>query len=117
MIDQYSNKKLHVCNKCNYKTHLLYSYKKHCGTELHKTGNRKPRSDKLSDNYKCEKCIFVTTNKSNFKVHVLNNHSTREQKKQGFKYYCDNCDFGVLTESSYKIHLLTQKHKMKSESI
>ena len=106
--------KIYKCDKCHYETHLVYSYKKHCNTELHKTGKRKPRSDKVADNYKCDKCNYITTAKLNLKTHVLNNHSSKDEKKSGFKHYCDKCDFGVFTESSFKVHLDTQKHKMKT---
>lgn len=107
-------KKTYICEKCNYKTYLLASYKKHCLTELHKTGKRKPRKDKQSDSYNCDKCNFITTNKLNLKVHILNNHSTKEERKQGFKYYCEKCDFGVASETTYKIHLDTKRHKIKT---
>jgi predicted RNA-binding Zn-ribbon protein involved in translation (DUF1610 family) len=93
---------------------LITSYKKHCLTELHKTGKRKPRKDKQSDSYTCEKCNFNTTNKLNLKVHTLNNHSTKEERKNGFKYYCEKCDFGVASETTFNIHLKTKRHQMKT---
>lgn len=106
--------KIYSCDKCHYQTHLLDSYKKHCKTGMHQTGKRKPRSDKLADNYKCDKCDYITSTKLNLKTHILNNHSTKEERKNGFKFYCDNCDMGVFTESSFKVHLNTKKHKMKT---
>lgn len=107
--------KEYICEKCNYKTHLLDSYNKHCNTELHKTGKRKVRKDRLAENYKCEKCDYITTTKLNIKTHMLNNHSNKEEKKNGFKFYCEKCDFGVFTETSFDLHLKTKKHKIKSE--
>jgi hypothetical protein len=107
-------KPIYKCEKCNYTTILLNSYKKHCETILHKTGKRKIRSDKKAENHKCDKCNYETTNKLNMKTHILNNHSSKEDKKKGFNYYCEKCDVGVFTETSYKIHLDTQKHKMRS---
>lgn len=106
--------KIYICDKCHYQTHLLDSYKKHCKTGLHKTGKRKPRSDKLADNYKCDKCNYLTTAKLNLKTHVLNNHSSKEERKCGFKYYCEKCDLGVFTATSFKNHTETQKHKSKT---
>ena len=108
-------KKIYSCEKCNYNTHLLNSYNKHCNTELHLTGKRKIRKDRLVENYKCNKCDYITTTKLNINTHSLNNHSSKEEKKTGFKFYCEKCDLGVFTETSFKLHLNTNKHKMKSE--
>ena len=60
----------HICDKCNYKTDLLSSYKKHLESTLHKTGRRKVRVDRKVDIYKCDKC--------NYKTHTINNHLTKE---------------------------------------
>lgn len=91
------------------------SYKKHYDNELHKTGKRKIRKDRLVENYKCNKCNYITTTKLNVKMHSLNNHSSKKEKKEGFKFYCEKCDLGVFTETSFKLHLETNKHRMKSE--
>ena len=69
----------------------------------------------MAENYKCDKCEYITNTKLNIKTHTLNNHSSKEEKKTGFKFYCDKCDFGVFTETSFNLHLNTKKHKMKSE--
>ena len=70
----------HICNKCNYTTNRLDSYKKHCDSMLHMTGKRKVRSDKLIDNYKCEKCNYQSNHKVNMKIHILRNHGSKEEK-------------------------------------
>ena len=105
----------YVCEKCNYKTKIISSYKKHLETTLHKTGQRKIRKDKKHDRYKCENCDFITTNETNYKIHYLNNHGTKEERKEGFKkYYCEKCDFGCFVKTSYEKHLETKKHKIKT---
>ena len=35
------------------------------------------------------------------KLHILNNHSSIEEKKKGFKYYCETCNYGVINEKKY----------------
>lgn len=50
-------------------------------------------------------------NCNNFMTHKLNNHSTKEERKQEFKYYCETYDFGVFTESSFEKHKDTIRHK------
>jgi len=101
------------CEKCNYKTNLKYSWTQHCNTTLHKTGKRKVRKDRIQENYKCSKCNYITTNNNNYLTHILNNHSTKEEKKNKFKFYCETCDFGVFVKSAYDKHIKTKKHNMK----
>jgi len=104
----------YICKKCEYYTNISASYKKHLETELHKTGKRKTRSNKKSDIYKCEKCDFTSIKEHNFITHRLHNHSTKDEKKEGFTHYCECCDFGTFTLSEYNKHIATNKHKMKS---
>lgn len=103
----------HNCDKCNYHTNLQSSFIRHCNTILHKTGKKKERSDSKPPK-KCDKCNFEHKNKLNLKIHILNNHSTPQEKKDGFTHYCECCDFGVFTKSAFDIHLSTNRHKMKS---
>lgn len=55
----------HNCDKCNYKTDLLLSYKKHLESTLHKTSRRKVRVDIKVDIYKCDKCNYKSVNELN----------------------------------------------------
>ena len=102
----------YYCDKCKYGTNLLASFKNHSMTTLHITGKRKERNDKKI--YTCEKCDYKNVNKNNYLTHVLNNHSTKEEKKKQFKYYCENCDFGVFTKTLFDNHILTKKHQMRN---
>lgn len=99
------------CEHCNYGTDVLGCYKQHLETTLHKTGKRKERSDKKI--YKCYKCIFENDNKTSYMNHILNNHSTVEERKQTFPHYCECCDFGAFIKSVLDIHLNTRKHSLK----
>ena len=101
------------CEKCNKKFTSNAYYLIHCETELHKTGKRKTRIDKKEE-LKCSICnIYTTKQPTTLKIHILNNHSSIEEKKIGFKHYCETCDYGIMNESKYKIHLETSKHKIK----
>lgn len=104
----------YVCTKCNYKTNLKNSYDRHLMTELHKTGKRKTRKDKIKEIYKCEKCKYTTKFKNNYTAHILNQHSNKEEKKKKFKYYCDVCNFGSFGKTYYNKHINTKKHKNMS---
>ena len=57
--------------------------------------------------YKCNKCSFETYNKNNYLNHILNNHSTKEERKEKFKFYCECCDFVVFVKSMKDTHLNT----------
>lgn len=45
------------------------------------------------------------------KVHILNNHKTKEDRKNEYLHYCDICDFGTNAESIFKKHIDSNKHK------
>ena len=110
----YKNKP-HKCEKCNIGFKFKSQLEKHCKTELHKTGKKKTRSDKKEE-FKCEICNLYTTNQqTNLKLHILNNHKTKEERKNEFPYYCKLCDSGYMKEKLYKKHLETKKHKKKLE--
>ena len=101
----------YFCEKCNYGTDIRYSLIQHNNTTLHKTGVIKKTKLKEKEHYNCNNCDYNTPNKNNFMTHKLNNHSTKEERKQEFKYYCETCDFGVFTESSFEKHKDTIRHK------
>jgi len=108
-MDQYK----YYCEKCNYMTNIKNSMNLHNKSILHLTGVAGKRNLKENDEkkiYKCEKCEFMTKNKNNYIVHKLNNHSTKEERKEQYKYYCELCDFGVLSESLFKKHEETKSH-------
>jgi hypothetical protein len=62
--------------------------------------------------YQCDEkdCDYETNIKMNLTLHILNNHSTLEERKKGFSYYCEVCDIGKATEKEIDIHLKTNKH-------
>jgi len=108
----YKNKP-HKCEKCNISFKFKSQLEKHYKTELHKTGKKKTRSDKKEE-FKCEICNLYTTNQqTNLKLHILNNHKTKEERKNEFPYYCELCNSGCMEEKLYKKHLETKKHKKK----
>ena len=82
----------------------------HIKTELHKTGIKKRRSD-YKEPYKCEKCDYKHKNITNYKIHLLNNHSTKEEREKEYIYYCKTCDFGSFCEEQLNKHNETIKHK------
>jgi hypothetical protein len=105
--------KIKHCEKCNKTFQSNAHYLIHCETEIHKTGIRKTRKDKKED-LKCNICnLYTTKQKPTMKIHILNNHSSIEEKKLGFKYYCEICDIGYVVEHKFNTHLNTLKHKIK----
>lgn len=95
------------CDSCKYYCNYISQWNKHISTELHKTGKRKIRTDK-DKNLKCKQCEYTG---KNMKLHVLNTHGTKEERKAGFKYYCVYCDFGTLSNKFFETHCATEKHK------
>jgi len=77
MVDKYK----YFCDKCKYGTNIKHSLLHHNKTILHITGERGKKQTKEKKEYKCDKCEYKSTNKNNHLTHVLNNHSTKEEKK------------------------------------
>ena len=101
----------YVCEKCNFKCNTKARWEAHIKTELHKTGQRKLRSD-YKEPYKCEKCDYETKNITTMKIHKLNKHSTKLERKEKFKYYCEICDFGTFSKKTIENHNNSEKHKL-----
>jgi len=89
---------------------FLSQWNTHIETELHKTGQRKKRSD-FKEAYMCDKCQYNTRNIITFKKHKLNEHSTKDIRENEFKYYCFYCDFGTFSIDTFNLHNDTKKHK------
>jgi hypothetical protein len=70
-----------ICEQCNYKCKYESEWLKHINTELHKTGKRKERIDK-KEPLKCFNCEYETKNKTTILQHILNEHSTLEERKK-----------------------------------
>lgn len=100
----------YICEKCNYKTNIKARWFAHTSTELHKTGIKKKRSD-YKEPIKCDFCDYKSKNQTMVNTHILNNHKTKEDRKNSFKYYCEYCDFGTFAIKSLNIHNETNKHK------
>lgn len=103
------------CKECNYKCKFEYLYNRHLKTNKHINGKITRVHTKEPINYKCEKCDFVSNHIYNYKTHILNNHSTLEERKKEFPYYCELCDYGIFSKDLFDKHLLTKRHFMKSK--
>jgi hypothetical protein len=98
----------YYCECCNYKCIYPAHWKQHLECEKHKNnGKRKTRSDKVLEP-KCKLCDYTTTRTTNMKLHYLNNHANKEERKNGFKYYCEECDFGNFSKGLFKLHMDTK---------
>ncbi len=115
-----ANNTTFYCEKCNYRCKYRSHYEQHLKSGKHLTGkitkiHTKERIKKEKKIHQCEKCEFTSTHIYNFKTHLLNNHSTVEEKKKEYPYYCECCDYGIFSKDSFDKHLLTKKHYMKSK--
>ncbi len=105
-----ANEYKYYCDQCKFGAQYKSIFDQHCQTILHITGKKKQRKDK-KPNVKCTKCEYETKLDRNLKLHILNKHSTKEEREKGFTYYCKGCDFGVFSDQSYETHCETLKHK------
>lgn len=98
------------CQQCDYKCIYPAHWKQHIESDKHMNGGkRKPRCDKILQP-KCELCSFETNNLTNMTTHKLTKHSSKEERKIGFKFYCEKCDFGTFAQILFTRHLETKKH-------
>ena len=105
-------KKEYICEKCNFKSVHCCSYKKHLTTQLHLTGKRKQRDDKIIPD-KCPHCLYTTAVNTSMQSHIIKNHMTPEEQKQKLKYYCDHCKIGYLSKVQYDRHTESKRHANK----
>ena len=102
------------CNDCRYGTNLKHVMSQHNGSIRHITKSPAPRSTEVRK-YDCDQCPYSSTNRSNHLLHTLNNHSTKEERKEKFgSMYCEPCDVGCLAPKLFQSHLLTKLHKCRS---
>lgn len=100
-----------ICDKCNFICDSKARWEAHIKTELHVTGKRKKRSDYNEELHKCKNCNYETKNTTTMKTHILNKHSTLEDRKNKFSYFCVFCNFGSFYSDIYNVHVNTEKHK------
>ena len=108
-----SNEFKFFCEKCNYGTNKKMSMVVHVNTSLHLIGKHGRSLVKKLDKkkYECSICQTNYSSKGNLLMHNLNNHSTKEEKKKGYKFYCDICNIGYMNSSKYNHHLTTSSHQ------
>jgi hypothetical protein len=111
LTDEKSDYK-YICEKCKVCTNTKSIFDVHLKSVKHKEVPRKTRSDKI-DPHQCPHCEFKTKSKLGMKGHILNNHSTKKQRKEGFKFYCEKCDIGTFAQQFYNMHLKSKHHLRK----
>ena len=99
----------YLCEKCNFKANIKSRWENHIQTELHKTGQKKTRSD-CKEPHKCNKCDFTSKNTTNLKQHYLNFHGDLKERESEFKFYCKLCDYGTFSMDLFDKHNNTEKH-------
>lgn len=91
------------CKRCNVSFQFKYQLNKHNNSKKH-------NQHKVIYNCQRGECDYYTNNKTNFKMHMLNNHSTTKQKIEGFPFYCRKCDIGCGSKKTYDNHIKSKKH-------
>ncbi len=99
----------YICNQCKFNCNEQSRWLIHINSEKHKTGKRKKRSD-YKETRNCDKCEYETRNETLLKQHILNEHSNKKERLEGFKYYCKKCDMGTFSNAIYEKHIKTEKH-------
>jgi len=97
------------CEKCNYYTNAKSLWEIHAKTNKHTGNERVGRCDKkLLDS--CPHCSYTINNNICMEQHILNNHSSKKDRKEKFKFYCEKCDFGTFSRYIFNHHNNAKKH-------
>jgi len=97
------------CNKCQFNCNYVSIWNEHLISKKHTGDKRKVRNDKILED-KCKFCDYKPNKTTNYKLHYLNKHATKEERQKDFPFYCDKCDFGSFNKILLDRHLETQKH-------
>jgi hypothetical protein len=97
----------YYCEKCKFGCHYESGWKAHEISNKHRGCENKEY--KLEPK-KCDQCYYKTLCGSNLKLHILNHHSTKEERKKAFTHYCEECDYGIFGKKQFERHLEI-KHK------
>jgi hypothetical protein len=95
--------KKYYCHYCNFETNKPYSWIRHCESAKHLRHGAK----KI---HKCAECDFESIGTWNLKIHVLSQHSSKEERAE-YKYYCDACDVIFISKLYYDKHMHGKKHE------
>ena len=99
-----NNKKYkYSCELCNFNTLYLSEWNKHINTDKHKRDGAKKQ-------ILCEICNYISKTHWNLKMHILTQHSTKEQRMEQ-KYYCKFCDQVFFCSQYLKTHNDGKKHQ------
>ena len=92
----------YYCEKCRFGCQYESGWKTHEISNKHRGCENKQY--KLEPK-KCNQCHYKTLCSSNLKLHILNHHSTKEERQKGFTYYCEECDYGIFGKKQFEKHL------------
>ena len=97
------NNKNFTCTFCNYSTTKPSDWIKHINSMKHaRNGKKKPIN--------CANCNYIGLTHWNLKMHILTQHSTKEQRMEQ-KYYCKYCDQVFFCSQYLKTHNDGKKHQ------
>ena len=90
------------CEKCNFQAIRPAEFIRHIDSKKHLRDGLKKESF-------CNICNKLIGNHFVYKIHMLSQHSTIEEK-MNYKYYCDICDSIFISELYMNKHSQGKKH-------
>lgn len=100
-----NNEKKYYCKNCDYGTCKPSDWEKHINSKKHARNGEKKSLN-------CSICNYESSSHWNLKIHVLSNHSTKEERMK-HKYYCAVCDQVIFCSTYMNTHINGNKHKKK----
>ena len=93
------------CQSCNYACTYKSEFNKHLKSAKHKRGG-------TPINYDCDICNYASNSSWSLKIHIVNTHMSKEEKKE-LQYYCDVCDCLCFSQLYYNTHIDSKEHNAK----
>tara|TARA_B100001093_G_scaffold398486_1_gene385830 strand:- start:493 stop:1482 length:990 start_codon:yes stop_codon:yes gene_type:complete len=75
--------------------------------------NKTISTDKCEEQtYSCSKCDYITSDKSNYKRHLLSEKHKKNDQSEQKKFNCKKCDYTTSVRCNWDRHLQSQKHQV-----
>jgi hypothetical protein len=97
------------CDLCNYACTYKSEFNKHLKSAKHKRGG-------APVNHDCNLCNYSSSSPWNLKMHIVNIHMTKEEKKE-LQYYCEICDCLCFSQLYYNTHMDSKEHNAKIDKV
>jgi ribosomal protein L37AE/L43A len=100
------------CEICDFQAIRPIEFIRHVETKKHQRNGIKIKDSV----FKCDECDKILANHFSYKIHMMQQHATIEEKMNQ-KYYCEICDTVFISKLYMDKHIAGKKHNNIIKSI